>query len=197
MGPFIIRTIFSPTAKILLLSWFRIHQVINGIISRSSRHLWADRPRGASLRLEGTHDRNKRLIVSTKQNTPLRYQWNCLSMALCWTSANYPVSWSFTQSLGLLGRGIGPSQGRYLHTGQHQHSINSDIRAASGILNHGPSVWADLDRAATVIGLPVKLPTKILYIPPVTEAHVRARQRVGSRTVWKLKRLAVKRAKTY
>jgi hypothetical protein len=31
----------------------------------------------------------------------------------------------FTQSIGLLGRGISPLQGRYLHTGQHKHRINA------------------------------------------------------------------------
>jgi hypothetical protein len=31
----------------------------------------------------------------------------------------------FTQSVGLLGRGISPSQGRYLHTGQHEYRINA------------------------------------------------------------------------
>jgi hypothetical protein len=31
----------------------------------------------------------------------------------------------FTQSVGLLRRGISPSQGRYLHTGQHKHRINA------------------------------------------------------------------------
>jgi hypothetical protein len=30
----------------------------------------------------------------------------------------------FTQSVGLLGRGISPSEGRYLHTEQHKHRIN-------------------------------------------------------------------------
>jgi hypothetical protein len=37
----------------------------------------------------------------------------------------------FTQSVGLLGRVISPSQGRYLHTGQHKHRINAhtDIHA--------------------------------------------------------------------
>jgi hypothetical protein len=41
-------------------------------------------------------------------------------------------SWSFiqfhnhfSQTVGLLGRGISPSQGRYLHTGQHNHRINA------------------------------------------------------------------------
>jgi hypothetical protein len=31
----------------------------------------------------------------------------------------------FTQSVGLPGRGISPSQGHYLHTGQHKHRINA------------------------------------------------------------------------
>jgi hypothetical protein len=31
----------------------------------------------------------------------------------------------FTQSVGLLGQGISPSQGSYLHAGQHKHKINA------------------------------------------------------------------------
>jgi hypothetical protein len=31
----------------------------------------------------------------------------------------------FTQSVGVLGRVISPSQGRYLHTRQHKHIINA------------------------------------------------------------------------
>jgi hypothetical protein len=59
----------------------------------------------------------------------------------------------FTQSVGLLGQVISPSQGRYLHTGQHKHRINAgtDIHALSGIWTHDPSVRAR-DRTATVIG---------------------------------------------
>jgi hypothetical protein len=52
-----------------------------------------------------------------------------------------------------------PSQGRYIHTGQHKHRINAhaNIHALSGIRTHGPSVRTNeelhvLDRAATVIG---------------------------------------------
>jgi hypothetical protein len=50
----------------------------------------------------------------------------------------------FTQTLGLLGRVISPSQGRYLHTQQHKHRINAhtDIYALSGIRTHDPSVRA-------------------------------------------------------
>jgi hypothetical protein len=48
----------------------------------------------------------------------------CLSVygstALCWALASFSVSWSFTQSIGLLRRGISPSQGRYMHTGQNR-----------------------------------------------------------------------------
>jgi hypothetical protein len=49
-----------------------------------------------------------------------------------------------TQLVGLLGRGISPSQGCYLHTGQHKHRINAhiDIHALSGIRTHDPSVQA-------------------------------------------------------
>jgi hypothetical protein len=47
------------------------------------------------------------------------------STALCWALAAVSVSWSFTQSVGLLGRGISPSQDRSLHTEQHKHRINS------------------------------------------------------------------------
>jgi hypothetical protein len=47
-----------------------------------------------------------------------------------------------TQTVGLPGRGISPSQGRYLHTGQDEHRINAhtDIHALSGIGTHDPSV---------------------------------------------------------
>jgi hypothetical protein len=31
----------------------------------------------------------------------------------------------FTQTVGFLGRGISPSQGHYLHIGQHKHRINA------------------------------------------------------------------------
>jgi hypothetical protein len=52
-----------------------------------------------------------------------------------------------TQTVGLLGRVISPSQGRYVHTGQHKHRINAhaDIHALSGIQTHTPSVRASED----------------------------------------------------
>jgi hypothetical protein len=53
----------------------------------------------------------------------------------------------FTQTVGLLGWVISPSQGRYLHTEQHKHRINAhtDIHALSGIRNHDPRVQASED----------------------------------------------------
>jgi hypothetical protein len=66
----------------------------------------------------------------------------------------------FTQSVGLLRRGIRPSQGLYLRIGQHKHKINADnrdIHALSGIRTTIPAferakaVHA-LDGTATVIG---------------------------------------------
>jgi hypothetical protein len=49
----------------------------------------------------------------------------------------------YTQSVGLLGRGISPSQGRYLHT--EHNTNNTDIHASSGIRSHDPSVRAGED----------------------------------------------------
>jgi hypothetical protein len=48
----------------------------------------------------------------------------------------------FTQTVGLLGRVIRQSQGRYLHTGQHEHSKNpnTDTHALSGIRTNDPSI---------------------------------------------------------
>jgi hypothetical protein len=59
---------------------------------------------------------------------------------------NFP--WIYTQSVGLLGRVIGPSQGHYLNTGQHKqkkriHTPN--IHAVSGIRTHHHSVRASED----------------------------------------------------
>jgi hypothetical protein len=53
----------------------------------------------------------------------------------------------FTQTVGLLGRVISPSQGRCLHTREHKHIINAhtDIHALSGIRTHDPSVQASED----------------------------------------------------
>jgi hypothetical protein len=53
----------------------------------------------------------------------------------------------FWQTLGLFGRVISPSQGRYLNTRQHKHRINAytDIHALSGIRTHDTSFRASED----------------------------------------------------
>jgi hypothetical protein len=55
---------------------------------------------------------------STCHNIFMLYMHVYLSMAIqsfCGTLAAFSVSWYYTQLIGLLGRGISPSQGRYLH----------------------------------------------------------------------------------
>jgi hypothetical protein len=54
---------------------------------------------------------------------------------------------NFSQTVGLLGRVIIPSQGLYLNTGQYKHRINehTDIHTLSGIRTHDPSVRASED----------------------------------------------------
>jgi hypothetical protein len=63
------------------------------------------------------------------------------------------------ESVGLLGRGISPSQGRYLHTGQHRHPC------LGGIRTHVPSVRASEDSSylskATVIGVRRHRPVEV------------------------------------
>jgi hypothetical protein len=93
------------------------------------------------------------------------------SVALRWALAAFSVSLSYTQSVGLLERGISPSQSFYLHTEQHKHRLkarNTDIHALSGIQSHDPSVRAResvhaLDRAATVIGFSCHYQRKTLF----------------------------------
>jgi hypothetical protein len=68
----------------------------------------------------------------------LRFQWMQVSnpevsiylsvygsAVLCWTLATFSNSSSYRDAVGLLGRSISPSQGRYIHTEQHKHSINA------------------------------------------------------------------------
>jgi hypothetical protein len=70
------------------------------------------------------------------------------STALCWALVAFSVSGSYTQSVGLLGRGISPSQGLYLHIEQRKHrksAHNTNIHAFSEIRTHDPSVRASED----------------------------------------------------
>jgi hypothetical protein len=69
---------------------------------------------------------------------------NCiyLPMALQPFLGPWPL---LTPSVGLLGRGISPSEGRFLHTGQHKHRINAVVHTSSGIRTHDPNVGASED----------------------------------------------------
>jgi hypothetical protein len=68
----------------------------------------------------------------------------------------------FSQAVGLLGRVISPSQGRYLNTGQHKHRKNAykyqtsmlqmGFERTNPAFQRAKTVHA-LDRAATVTGL--------------------------------------------
>jgi hypothetical protein len=82
-------------------------------------------------------------IVVTATLLVLRSWYYYDSKALCWALASFSVSWSYTQSVGLLGRGISPLQGLYLYTEQHKQRINArntDIHALSWIRTHDLSV---------------------------------------------------------
>jgi hypothetical protein len=77
----------------------------------------------------------------------------------------------FSQTVGLLGRVMSPSQGRYLHTGQHKHRINAYTHQISMLcVGFEPTIPATeraktgrtSDRAATVTGsLPLHLQTPL------------------------------------
>jgi hypothetical protein len=57
------------------------------------------------------------------------------------------LSFLVLHMVGLFGRGLSPSQGRYLHTEQHTRRINAhtDIHALSEIRTHDPSFRASED----------------------------------------------------
>jgi hypothetical protein len=65
------------------------------------------------------------------------------------------VIFFFTQTVGLLGRGIRLSQGRYLHTGQHKHGINAhtNSHALSGIRTHDPNIQVNEDSSCLRLGV--------------------------------------------
>jgi hypothetical protein len=66
---------------------------------------------------------------------------------------------TYTQSVGLLGRGMSPSQGRYLHTGQHKYRINTQTTMPRVGFEHTTTVFKRaknlnaLDRTANMIGV--------------------------------------------
>jgi hypothetical protein len=85
-----------------------------------------------------------------------------LSMTLqpFWTLAASSVSWSFTQSIVLLGRGISPAEDRYPHTEQHKHRIKAhrhpclegDSNPRTQCLIGRRRIMPQTARPATVIG---------------------------------------------
>jgi hypothetical protein len=103
------------------------------------------------------------------------------STALSWTFAAFSVFWSHTQSVGLLGRKISLSQGRYLHTEQHRHRINAhtDIYALIVIRTHDPSVRASEDNSCLRLrghcDRLCRLLTNNNYICNAEEIHIQIR----------------------
>jgi hypothetical protein len=107
---------------------------------------------------------------------PTSQRAHCVSITNTYLStALQPFVWSwplfqfldlFTQSVGLLGRGISPLQGRYLHTGQHKHRINAhrhpcfkwDSNPRSQCFERAKAVHS-LDRAA-IVSAPLQISTE-------------------------------------
>jgi hypothetical protein len=65
--------------------------------------------------------------------------------------AAFSASWTFTQSVGILGWGISLLQGCCLHAGQHKHKMHRDIHVLSGIRIRDPSVWANEDSSCSYL----------------------------------------------
>jgi hypothetical protein len=66
---------------------------------------------------------SQKYLFAVKANARFAVFFFCGSTAL-WTLAAFSVSYSYTQSVGLLERGNSHSQGRHLHT-EHKHRINA------------------------------------------------------------------------
>jgi hypothetical protein len=109
---------------------------LHGSLSREIRDVWAKCV--VFLR------QNPNLIRSTFSHSFI-HQW--LYSPLLGPGLFFSFVIFFTQTIGLLGRVISPSQDRYLHTGQHKHRIkaHTDIHASSGIRFHDPIVRASED----------------------------------------------------
>jgi hypothetical protein len=92
--------------------------------------------------------------LNTRRNLPLRFEYKPYSFIHQWLYSPllgpdlfFSFVIFFTQTIGLLGRVISPSQGRYRHTWQQKHKINAHthIHALSGIRTYDPSVRASED----------------------------------------------------
>jgi hypothetical protein len=82
-------------------------------------------------------------ISALRQLSWYYYYYYYGSTAVCCALASLSVSWSYTQSVGLFGRSISPSQGSYLHTGQHKHIHTSMSRMEFEHTN--PRLWVGGD----------------------------------------------------
>jgi hypothetical protein len=104
-------------------------------------------------------------LSGPRSNSSLACQDSQRNLQACFFSmALQPIQgpdlFIFSQTVGLLGRVMSPSQGRYLNTGQHKQNKRihtPNIRAVSGIRTHDRSVRARedsyaSDRAATATG---------------------------------------------
>jgi hypothetical protein len=112
-------------------------------LKRTTRNLGDKRPIPFSCLIPGLtlvklRPHNPRRIAGAvcDHDTDTHRTWSdrnlYLSMALQPFVGPWPPSFSFliyTKSVGLLGREISPSQGRYLHTEQHTHRINAHRHA--------------------------------------------------------------------
>jgi hypothetical protein len=92
-----------------------------------------------------------------------REKKSLLSTVLCWSLGRFFSFLILIQSVGLLGRGISPSQGRYLRrTTQIQNKLTQTSMPWVGFEPSIPAVEraktvCDLDRAATVDGILMSL----------------------------------------
>jgi hypothetical protein len=91
-------------------------------------------------------------FYSLEQSTFWFYLYFFISFALITYSYSVEVLfilWIYTQSVGLLGLVISPSQGFYLNTGQHKHRITHTytltIHALSGMRTHDHGLRASED----------------------------------------------------
>jgi hypothetical protein len=99
----------------------------------------------------------------------------------------------FAQSVGILGRVISPSQGRYLLTGQHEYRINAhtNIHALSGIRTYNSSLqraktFHAFDSGVIVIGtiqwIPETFPPGAKW--PECEADLSRPSSAKVKTIW-------------
>jgi hypothetical protein len=103
------------------------------------------------------------ILLISSSSSSLSSSSSSSSMALQliarpWQFFFFLVSWFYTQSVGLLGKGISPEQGLYLHTRQHKQNTRIQTTIPQVGLQPTNTVFElakkihDLERAATAIG---------------------------------------------